>query len=167
MQGTSSIKFRRWTVLCLFNFCLVALLGVLLRYKIVFSLPVLNYNFILEAHSHFAFSGWISTALFTAMVYMLSHSGYPVGKSYVSQFRLAQTASFGMLLGFSLEGYGRLSIFFSMMFILFSWWFAFQYWKDVGLSKLPISVKRWSKAALFFFWFFQPGDFHAGLSEEL
>src|ERR1700758_2810224 len=110
MQGTSSIKFRRWTVLCLFNFCLVAILGVLLRYKIAFSLPMLNYNFILEAHSHFAFSGWISTALFTAMVYMLSNSGYRVGKSYVFQFRLAQTASFGMLLGFSLEGYGRLSI---------------------------------------------------------
>jgi len=151
MQGTSFAKFQRWTALSLLNFCLVAVLGVVLRYKIAFSLPVLNYNFILEAHSHFAFSGWISTAVFTALVYMLSKSGYPVGKIYTFQFRLAQTASFGMLLSFSFEGYGLLSIFFSMLFILFSWWFALQYWKDVGRSDLPSVIKRWAKAALFFF----------------
>ncbi|HMC86925.1 MAG TPA: hypothetical protein VKI61_15465, partial [Chitinophagaceae bacterium] len=151
MQGTSFAKFQRWTALSLLNFCLVAVLGVVLRYKIAFSLPVLNYNFILEAHSHFAFSGWISTAVFTALVYMLSKSWYPVGKIYTFQFRLAQTASFGMLLSFSFEGYGLLSIFFSMLFILFSWWFALQYWKDVGRSDLPSVIKRWAKAALFFF----------------
>jgi hypothetical protein len=151
MQGTSVAKFQRWAVLSLLNFCLVAVLGVLLRYKIAFSLPMMNYNFILEAHSHFAFSGWISTAIFTSMVYMLSDSGYPIGKSYTFQFRMAQTASFGMLLSFSFEGYGRLSIFFSMLFILFSWWFALQYWKDLGKSRLPFAVKRWAKAALFFF----------------
>ena len=151
MQGTSIIKFKRWAILSLFNFCLVAALGVLLRYKIAFSLPLMNYNYIMEAHSHFAFSGWISTAIFTAMVYMLSNSGYPVGKNYTLQFRMAQTASFGMLLSFTFEGYGLLSISFSMLFILFSWWFALQYWKDVGKSDLPFSVKRWTKAALFFF----------------
>lgn len=44
-----------------------------------------------------------------------------------------------------------LSIFFSMLFILFSWWFAFQYGKDVGKSNLPVAIRRWTKAALFFF----------------
>jgi len=38
-----------------------------------------------------------------------------------------------------------------MLFILFSWWFAFQYWKDVDKSDLPVTVRRWAKAALFFF----------------
>jgi hypothetical protein len=151
MQGTSFTKFQRWTALSLLNFCLVAILGVILRYKIAFSLPMINYNFILEAHSHFAFSGWISTAVFTALVYILSKSGYPVGKIYIFQFRLAQTASLGMLLSFSFEGYGFLSMFFSMVFILFSWWFALQYWKDVSRSDLPSAIKRWAKAALFFF----------------
>jgi len=151
MQGTSFATFQRWTTYCLVNFCIVAVLGVLLRYKIAFSLPMMNYNFILEAHSHFAFSGWISTAVFTTLVYMLSKSGYPLGRMYTLQFRLAQTASFGMLLSFSFEGYGFLSMFFSMVFILFSWWFALQYWKDVGKSDLPPVVKGCAKAALLFF----------------
>jgi hypothetical protein len=151
MQGTSFAKFQRWSALSLLNFSLVAVLGVILRYKIAFSLPAINYNFLLEAHSHFAFSGWLSTAIFTALVYILSQSGYPIGKIYTFQFRLAQTASFGMLLSFSFEGYGFLSIFFSMLFILFSWCFAFQYWKDAGKSDLPTAIKRWAKAALFFF----------------
>lgn len=151
MQGTSFAKFQRWSVLSLLNFCLVTVLGVLLRYKIAFSLPAINYNFLLEAHFHFAFSGWITTAVFTALLYILAQSGYPVGKKYTYQFRLAQTASFGMLLSFSLEGYGLLSMFFSMLFILFSWWFSFQYWKDVAKSDLPFAVRRWTNAALFFF----------------
>src|ERR1700676_4742613 len=101
MKGISFAKFRHWSVLCLLNLCLVSVLGVLLRYKIAFPLPVINYNFLLQAHSHFAFSGWVSTAIFTALVYVLSQSGFPVGQTYIFQFRLAQTASFGMLLSFS------------------------------------------------------------------
>ena len=151
MQGASFEKFRRWSVLSLMNLCIVSVLGVLLRYKIVFSLPAINYNFLLQAHTHFAFSGWISTAIFTAFVYLLSRSGYPIGKTYTFQFRLAQISSFGMLLSFPFTGYGLLSIFFSILFILFSWWFALQYWKDVSKSDLPFAVKRWVKAALFFF----------------
>ncbi len=151
MQGTSFAKFQRWSVLSLLNLGLVSVMGILLRYKIAFALPAINYNFLLQAHSHFALSGWISTAIFTALVYILSQSGYPIGKTYTFQFRLAQTASFGMLMSFPFEGYGPISIFFSMLFILFSWWFAFQYWKDVSKSDLPFAVKRWAKAALFFF----------------
>jgi|SRR5450432_1503279 hypothetical protein len=151
MHGISFEKFQRWSALCLLNFSLVAILGMILRFKIAFSLPAINYNFLLEAHSHFAFCGWISTVIFTALTYILFQSGYPVTKVYTFQFRLAQTSSFGMLLSFSFEGYGTLSIFFSILFILFSWWFALQYWVDASKSQLPFAVKRWVKAGLFFF----------------
>jgi len=151
MHGISFEKFQRWSALCLLNFSLVAILGMILRFKIAFSLPAINYNFLLEAHSHFAFCGWISTVIFTALTYILFQSGYPVTKVYTFQFRLAQTSSFGMLLSFSFEGYGTLSIFFSVLFILFSWWFALQYWVDASKSQLPFAVKRWVKAGLFFF----------------
>ena len=151
MQGLSFEKFRRWSVLSLLNLVLVSILGLLLRYKIAFPLKAINYNFLLEAHSHFAFSGWLSTAIFTALVYILSQSGYPVGKIYSILFRLAQTASFGMLLSFAFEGYGLLSIFFSLLFIVFSWWFAIRYWNDSNKSDLPSAIKRWAKAALLFF----------------
>src|SRR5450432_1054988 len=103
MHGISFKKFQRWSALCLLNFSLVAILGMILRFKIAFSLPAINYNFLLEAHSHFAFCGWISTVIFTALTYILFQSGYPVTKVYTFQFRLAQTSSFGMLLSFSFE----------------------------------------------------------------
>ncbi|HEY8733038.1 MAG TPA: hypothetical protein VIL90_00640, partial [Puia sp.] len=150
MQVTSISKFRHWSVLSLLNLFIVSFLGVLLRYKITFSLPVINYNFVLQAHSHFAFSGWISTAIFTSLVYILFQSGYPIRRIYSFQFCLAQIASFGMLFSFSFEGYGVLAIFFSLSFMLFAGWFAFQYWKDANKSSLPFTVKIWVKAALFF-----------------
>jgi len=151
MQGTEFVKFRRWSILCLLNFLLLSILGILLRYKIALPLPGVNYKFLLNAHSHFAFSGWISTALFTTLLYILSASGIRIGKAYSYQFWLAQIGSFGMLLSFPFQGYGPVSIFFSALSILFSWWFTWQYWKDMGKSGLSPSIKRWVRAALFFF----------------
>jgi hypothetical protein len=151
MQGTEFEKFRRWSVLSLLNLVLVSTLGILLRCKIALPLPGLNYKFLLNAHSHFAFAGWISTALFTALLYLLSRSGGRVRKTYSYQFWLSQIASFGMLLSFPFEGYGPVSIFFSALSIIFSWWFTWQYWKDIGTSGMPLSIKRWIRAALFFF----------------
>src|SRR5450631_1644560 len=143
MDGISLAKFWRWCFLCLLNFGIVAVLGVILRFKIAFYLPVINYNFLLEAHAHFAFCGWISTVIFTTLTYILFQSGYPVSRVYTFQFRLAQISSFGMLLGFSFGGFGPLSIFFSILFIIFSGWFAWKYWIDVSKSKLTVAVKRW------------------------
>lgn len=151
MDAIPLTKFRRWTLLCLVNFCIVAFLGMILRYKIAFYLPLINYNFLLEAHSHFAFCGWISLTIFTALTYILFQSGYPLTKVYALQFRLAQISGFGMLLSFSMRGNGPLSIFFSILFVLFSGWFACQYWIDVSKSQLSVAVKRWVKASLFFF----------------
>ena len=65
---------KRWATLSLLNFVLVSLVGILLRYKIAFSLPLINYKYLLNAHSHFAFAGWVSMAIFTAFVYMLSET---------------------------------------------------------------------------------------------
>jgi hypothetical protein len=145
------VTFRRWAVWCLLNFVLVSILGILLRLKIAFPLPGIDYKFLLHAHSHFAFSGWISTALFTTLLYVLFRSGFPIRKLYTYQFWLAQTGSYGMLLSFPFEGYGPVSIFFSMLSLVFSWWFCWQYGRDVGKSGLPSSIKRWIRAALFFF----------------
>jgi hypothetical protein len=159
MTGTDFEKFRRWSILSLLNLVLVAILGILLRYKIALSLPGINYKFLLHAHSHFAFSGWLSTALFTAFLYLLSKSGGRVGRTYTYQFWLAQIASFGMLFSFPFEGYGPVAIFFSVLSIIFSWWFTGQYWRDIGKSGLSLSVIRWIKAALFFFVLSAAGPF--------
>lgn len=135
----------------LLNFLLVALVGIVLRYKMVFSLPVVDYKYLLHAHSHFAFSGWITTALFTALVYILSLSGIVIGRSYTYMFRLLQVSSFGMLLSFPVQGYGAVSIFFSFLGIVFSWWFAWRYYKDMRRSTLEPLVRKFIGASLFFY----------------
>jgi len=148
MNGLS--LYRRWILMSLLNFLLVALVGVVLRYKVAFSLPAVNYKYLLHAHSHFAFSGWITTALFTALVYILSRSGVVIGRAYTYMFRLLQVSSFGMLLSFPVQGYGAVSIFFSALGMVFSWWFAWRYYRDMRRSTLPPLVCKWIGASLFF-----------------
>ena len=58
-----------WIRLALFNLVIVALLGVLLRYKIAFSFPFLQQKHVLHGHSHFAFSAWISQMIMTLLLY--------------------------------------------------------------------------------------------------
>ncbi len=58
----------RWIDILIFNFYIVALLGVTLRSKILFSIPFLDYNRLLDAHFHFAFTGWVTLALVVLMV---------------------------------------------------------------------------------------------------
>jgi hypothetical protein len=151
MKGPSFQRLMRWATLSLLNFVIVSLAGVILRYKIAFSLPWVNYEHLLNAHSHFAFAGWISMALFTAFVYMLAENRASIKKGYLYQFYLAQIANFGMLLSFLFEGYGTLSISFSILSILFSYWFTWQYWKDLAKSNLPLLLKYFAKGALSFF----------------
>jgi hypothetical protein len=151
MKETSFQTIKQWATLSLLNFVIVSFAGVLLRYKIAFRLPLINYEYLLNAHSHFAFAGWISMALFTAFVYILPENRATVKKSYLYQFNLAQIANFGMLFSFLFGGYGTVSISFSIISILFSYWFAWQYWKDLGKSNVALLVKYFARAALSFF----------------
>nr|HVY76505.1 hypothetical protein [Puia sp.] len=153
---------RRWTILSLANFVVVSLLGVLLRYKIAFPLPVINYKYLLNAHSHFAFSGWVSMAIFTALVYMVSDQEGEIKAVYRYQFLFGQLANFGMLFSFPFEGYGTVAIIFSSLSILFSYWFAWQYRKDLYRSSLPLPVKYFAAAALLFLVISSAGPFLLG-----
>ena len=60
-----------WIGLCLINLCIVAFFGFLLRSKILFPIPFLNYRYMLSAHSHFAFGGWAGLSLFTLLIFDL------------------------------------------------------------------------------------------------
>ena len=64
-----NVKF--WLKFSLLNLCIVALLGVLMRYKIGFEFPFFNQKNLQHSHSHFAFSGWVTHTLMTLMVYYL------------------------------------------------------------------------------------------------
>jgi hypothetical protein len=143
-------RLRRWALLSLLNLCVVAALGLLLRYKGAFFLPVVNYKYLLNAHSHFAFSGWITTALFVGMLYVLARSGEELGRVYRWLFWFNQLASVGMLISFLAQGYGPVAIFFSALSVLFSYGFAICYWRQLNRCLLPPIVVLCLRLALVF-----------------
>lgn len=141
---------RRWMRICFFNLFLVSLVGVILRYKIAFSLPIVDQKHLLHGHSHFAFGGWISQALMVLMVNQLAHFKPAVFRSYHWLLMANLVTAFGMLLSFPVQGYGLVSICFSTLSILVSWAFAIRYWIDLNRYCRGTQTAYWLKAALLF-----------------
>ena len=143
------IKF--WLRFSLINLCIVAFLGVLMRYKIGFEFPFLNQKNLQHSHSHFAFTGWISHTLMTLMIYYLqSRIADFTGNKYKKVLIANLICSYGMLIFFIIQGYGSLSILFSTSSIIISYVFSYYYFKDLKQIDQNLLSKNWFKAALFF-----------------
>ncbi|MEO8770935.1 MAG: hypothetical protein ABI402_12635 [Ferruginibacter sp.] len=142
---------QRWLRVSLFNLLLVALLGTVLRYKIAFSLPVIDQKHLMHAHSHFAFAGWITMALMALMVdYLSKEYGDAIFKKYRWILYANLLTAYGMLFSFPFEGYGPVSISFSTLSVFANYIFVFQYWKDLNKLKNKDISHYWFKAALLF-----------------
>lgn len=140
----------RWARLSVFNLMVLAAVGWILRYKIILPLPVVHQKHLLHAHSHFAFSGWVSQGLIVIILWIISrHSMTDVGR-YRNFFRGSQLAAWGMLLTFPFFGYAWPSIAFSTTHILMSYLFSWKAWRDISQSDMPVGVMPWLKAALVF-----------------
>jgi hypothetical protein len=143
--------YRNWSLLSLANLCMVALLGALMRYKIAFSFPILDHRQTMHGHSHFAFSGWVSLAIFIAFVFYLFPKSPSYDKVYKLQFWLFLLSAFGMLLSFPFQGYGPVSIAFSTLSILVSFWFSISIFKDIkGKLFTDLSVLTGVFALIFY-----------------
>ena len=116
---------KKLTVVCLVNFFIAALLGLALRYSFIGNIDV-NYRFLTHAHSHVAMLGWVYLMLFALIV----HYFIPDKKSvFYKLFWLTQLAVVGMLLSFPFQGYAAVSITFSTLHILCSYYFVYLVWK--------------------------------------
>lgn len=144
-----NVKF--WLKLSLLNLCIVATLGVLMRYKIGFEFPYLDQKHLQHSHSHFAFSGWISHTLMTLMVYYLQNK---TADFQVNKYRKIIIAnliiSYVMLVSFIIEGYGLFSITASTASILISYIFGYYYIKDLRKIDRDLLSINWFKAAIVF-----------------
>lgn len=134
------------------NLLIVAGVGLLMRIKTIFPLAWVNQKYIMHAHSHFAFSGWVSHTLMVLMLMSVfrlrANDSLPPRYQYIIAANLL--ASFGMLVCFTLQGYGLYAIIFSTLALFISFIFAGFGWRDIGRSTIPPVVKYWFKAALFF-----------------
>jgi len=140
----------KWFKISLVSLAVVALLGCVLRYKIAYSLPVIDQKFLLHAHSHFAFAGWITQVLMACLVGCLKNSSIgAIRKKYNILLTVNLVCAYGMLISFALQGYALFSITFSTLSILVSYAFAITYWRDLNRS-IKTNAHNWFKAAVIF-----------------
>ncbi len=155
-----NISLHGWIRISLFNLLVVAFLGMILRYKIAFPLPLVEQKHILEAHSHFAFAGWISQALMTLVIAYLSKHVVRISyKRYEVLLSANLLCAYGMLFSFPFEGYGIISIIFSTSSILTAYAFVIIVWRDLNkITENSVTVP-WLKASLVFNAFSSLGAF--------
>lgn len=145
------MSLYRWIRFCFFNLLLVSVLGVLMRYKISYSLPIVDQKHVLHSHSHFAFTGWVTQVLLVLMVYYLQKQQIQnVFKKYQYLLWLNLICAYGMLVSFIIQGYGFFSISFSTLSIFVAYVFAVTYWKDLNKIADGGSTHLWLKGSLVF-----------------
>ncbi|UGS22443.1 hypothetical protein [Flavobacterium channae] len=132
---------------------LVALLGLFMRYKILFEFPLLDQKSLQHSHSHFAFAGWVTHTLITLLIAFLQKQD-TLHKIAFKKYNLILIAnlicSYVMLISFIIKGYGSISITFSTLSIFVSYWFAYVFFKDCKQLETTSVAIKWFKAALFF-----------------
>lgn len=145
----TTFKTKQWIQVALINFCIVALAGVTLRYKINFPLPSLNQKYLLYAHSHFAFDGWVALALMALMVhYLQKHNVVTNYKKYHWVLIANCLTAYGMFISFIIQGYAFYSIAFSTLSIFISYFFIFYLWRDLNKVEDKSYASKWFKGAL-------------------
>lgn len=138
-----------WLKLSVLNFLIVAVLGVLMRYKIAFSLPMLDQKHVQEAHSHFAFYGWITQCIYTFIAdYVSRQVNREKMKKYHLLLILNAIAAYLMIPLFIWKGYFSASIAVSAAALLVC--FAFFFFVLADLKQVKDVVRPWFTAGLFF-----------------
>jgi hypothetical protein len=141
---------KKWYYVALFNLVVLAFLGLVLRYKINFPLPVFQQENLLHAHSHFAFNGWISFVLQLLILEEFTDD-YRASTKFWNRFLILSTIiNYAMIVSFAWVGYAGISIVLSTVALWLSYAFAYKIYKTIPVeSKTRISTK-FMKASLFF-----------------
>ncbi len=144
------VPINRWIRIGLFNLLLVAIYGLVMRYKIAFPFPYFNQKNLQHAHSHFAFTGWVSLLLMVLLINVIAKNLTPKEKRrFTTSFWAFLLCSWGMLIAFTLQGYGAIAIFFATTSVLVSFYYSWLYFHCAKRIK-NLNAKPWFIAALLF-----------------
>lgn len=137
-----------WLRISLFNLLIVAFFGTVMRYKIGFEFPHFDQKHLQHAHSHFAFIGWITHTLFVLMIGILQRDALSINVAHYKKLIIINLiCSYGMLISFSIQGYGAFSIGFLTFSVLISYLFAYRFFRDLkNVGHRPYT--NWFTAAL-------------------
>lgn len=133
----------------LLYFLIAAALGVFLRSLHVFDIDV-NYNFIKHGHSHIALLGWVYIGLTTVLYALFLKQSDTIARKYRWIFIGTQITLIGMLLTFPIQGYAFLSITFSTLFLIASYWFTWFFFKNVKEEIKALACYPYLKASLYY-----------------
>jgi hypothetical protein len=142
------INKKTWIRLALVNLSVVALLGALLRSKMLFSMPFMDQKHLINAHSHFAFGGWVTLSFFILFVYKLLPPDLQGRKVYHYSLWAIALTSWGMALTFPFMGYSAIPIALSTLFIFATYLFSWVFIKDLSRSGLSKTVRLLALSAL-------------------
>ncbi len=135
---------RKIVVICLLNFLVAALMGLILRY--IFVQPInIDYRFLTHAHSHVAMLGWVYLMLYAWFVNDFVTEKKPI---YNRLFWITEVAVIGMMVSFPLQGYAAVSISFSALHIFCSYYFVRLIWKHQKIAS--VSTRYLMKTSLIF-----------------
>ena len=144
---TPDIFANKWAKIALHFLIFSAFAGVILRYYNFTPVAGLNYKFLMHTHSHVALLGWMHFAITVALVreFLPGES-----KKFNNIFLLTLLSVLGMMFSFPFQGYAFVSIFFSTLFLIASYWFVYDFYKifkTTANSSIAAKFLRW---ALFF-----------------
>ena len=143
------ILLRQWVVVSFGYLLLVGVLGVFLRFIVVYPIEGIVFRNFLHAHSHIAFLGWVFNALFAGIVYAFIPSK---AASYKWLFILLQLNVVGMLISFPIQGYAFWSISSSTLHIFLSWWFAAKVFRHLKENRLDARIQNHTLSRSFIKW---------------
>ena len=134
-------NMSRWVNVLILNFCVVAFLGFTLRSKILFSIPFLDYNRLLDAHFHFAFGGWVTLTLVVLLIIELLTPALKQKRVYQCLPACFLSASWLLLIASPLPANSLGASLCSTVFILVTYAFAYFFVTDIKQSLVSRTVK--------------------------
>lgn len=148
-----------WPLLCLINLLITAILGLAMRYKILFPLPQIDQSNLLNAHVNFVFTAWVSLTLFSCLItFLIPRGGLQRTHNYRLPFLLYELASLGMLFSFLLQDYGSLSIGFLFLSVLVACWLIICIWKDLSAPEVPGLLRLFVRTGMLWYLLAIPGS---------
>ncbi len=99
-------QINKWLLFSLSMLVVVALCGLIMRTLPMVSFGGLNYEFLLHAHSHLAFLGWIYNALFAGIIRcFIPTDDQKTLSKYNTLFWITQAVTVWMFVAFLVDGY--------------------------------------------------------------
>lgn len=140
------LSSKKQVFIALGYFLLASSLGILLRL-----FPITNvdaaYKYILHTHSHIALLGWVYVGLTSLIFHLFIKKNEQKKMKLV--FWATQITILGMLFSFPFTGYAIISIIFSTLFLICSYWFYFLFKKYNNLKKQSYVYKFINTSLLF------------------